>query len=131
MSTTIELQDVSPTASLRSHFHPDGSEYFHTITARDDDRGSVRLYFDTLNDAATWLQDALDKVQLAKAESANTQPAPVRRGCYADDPTDGFICTLPRGHDGDHQAHGPRTTDEFDGELLASWPRVEFVAVPL
>ena len=34
----------------------------------------VLLFFPTLTDVAAWLQDALDRVQVAKAEHASTQP---------------------------------------------------------
>jgi len=43
--------------------------------------------------------------------------APDDRPCPSEEPTEGYRCTLPAGHDGDHCAHG------VYGDIVDAWAR--------
>jgi len=143
---TISLDVHGFEAARVEHYPHHSPRPFTTLDITFDDVGRVSLYFGGIDDTHAWLQDALDKVQLAKAELANTQPAPVHaeresnevHGCYAGGP-EGLSCVLDRGHTGAHEARGPHTDEQPDGELVGSWDEARIgqpidladVAVPL
>lgn len=121
MTMTANLHSVTPTA-LVEHY---ADMRCAVINAGNGEGGSVALFFkatDAVSELAiaeAWLRDALAKVEVAKIDAANDQPAPVLpervKPCYAED-SEGYVCTIAAGHAGPHEAWGGGESPE------STWP---------
>lgn len=122
MTTSTDVQFVQPYASIHPQVNHMPKHRCVTVRVHDDAKNYVVLYFKATDGvselavAEAWLRDALAKVEVAKIDAANDQPAPVlpervsNEGevcgtelAYGIPGVDEVVwtCVRPAGHDGE------------------------------
>ena len=121
MTTSTDVQFVQPYTSIHPQVNHMPGHRCVTVRVHDDARNYVVLYFKAADGAGelavaeAWLRDALAKVEVAKIDAANDQPAPVllervsnetcgvemSRGIPGVDEVV-WTCTRDAGHGGEH-----------------------------